>query len=161
MIVHMTLEQAELLATLCSSLRPDWGVNGIVAALEPLATTVDATLLTLALLHAANDPTNQTPAIIKHPGPHWDKARATTPPLPKAEARKPLRQLDNDTSPMCPQHPTVREWACKTCNIPAPPPANFREMIEAAAEKSRAERQALLTQIAPALDAANERMNPE
>lgn len=143
MTSHMTLEQAELLATLTSSLRPDWGVTGIVTALEKVAGSTDAALLTLALIHAATDPANRTPAIIHHPGPHWDKARGTLPP-PAPPKPRTSRQVNNDTSPMCPNHPEVHDWQCGQCNTPAPPPPNFKELIEAAAEKARAERAALL-----------------
>lgn len=148
MLAHMTLEQAELLATLTSSLRPDWGMAGILKALEPLASTIDAKILALALLHAANDPTNESPAILKYPGPHWDRAKAATrstthqptPAPAKTREKPPYRPRNADTSPMCANHPELHEWECKTCNIPAPPPPNFREMIEAARQERLKER---------------------
>jgi hypothetical protein len=143
MTSFMTYEQAEMLATLTSSLRTDWGVPGIVAALEKVASTHDAMELTLATLHAADDPSNRTPAIIALPGRHWDLARGTV-IAPRASFTP---GTSNDTSPMCPQHPDLHEWECKTCNVPSPKPPTFDELVAAAAEQARAERASQLTNV--------------
>lgn len=131
---RMSYEQAEMLATLVHSLRPDWGAKGMITALEKLVPTVDATTLTLGLIHASTDPNNRTPAIIHHPGKHWDRARGIATTTRPAE---PKRADGIDTSPMCKNHPELHEWECKTCNQPTPPPPNFRQMIADAAEQFR------------------------
>lgn len=130
---RMSYEQAEMLATLVHSLRPDWGAKGIITALEKLVTTVDATTLTLGLIHASSDPSNRTPAIIHHPGKHWDKARG----IGSHKPAEPRRAAGIDTSPMCPNHPELHEWECKPCNKPTPPPPNFKQMVADAAEQFR------------------------
>lgn len=69
---RITAEAADTLASLVQMLRTDWGHPGIYRALErnaPHATGLD---LTTVLLHAARTSTNKTPAVIDHPGPHWD-----------------------------------------------------------------------------------------
>lgn len=133
----MDEEQAEMLSTLVSSIRPTWHPRGIMKALERSARETDALTLALALLHAAQDPNNQTPAIINHPGPHWDKARGQT--KPKPPTHQPT--LGVDTSAMCQKHPTLHTWECKTCRIKAPKPANFRQLVDQAAEQAKAQRQ--------------------
>lgn len=132
--VYMTQEQAEMLATFTRTLRPDWGQQGIVSALEKLAGTMDAGTLSLGLLHAATTPTNRTPAVITHPGKHWDRARGIGAP---GKPTEPQRSSGIDTSPLCPNHPELHEWECKPCKRPSPPPANFRDLIAEATEQAR------------------------
>lgn len=75
---RITAEAADHLASLVQMLRPDWGHPGIYRALErnaPYAAGID---LATVLMHAARTPTNNTPAIIDHPGPHWDALGAPT-----------------------------------------------------------------------------------
>ena len=125
--------QAEQLAILVQSMRPSWHARGIVSALEKEARKTDALTLTLALLHAAQNPKNQTPAILNHPGPHWDAATGKTKPKPPQT----LNTLGVDTSAMCPKHPTLHSWECKACRVKTPKPANFNELVQKAVEEHR------------------------
>lgn len=135
----MNEEQAELLSTLVSSMRPTWHPRGIMKALERSAREADAITLTMALLHAAQEATNLTPAIINHPGPHWDKARGTH--TPKPTPRPTTTTIGSDTSAMCPKHPHLHSWECKACRVKAPKPANFRQLVEQAKAEVQATRQ--------------------
>lgn len=140
---HMNEEQAEILATFTTTIRPDWDSRKIIAALEKMAPTTEVTQLALALLHAANEPANKQPSIIEYVGPHWDKAAGVVPPPPKPAQNFPVKRQDGiDTSPMCPNHPEKHHWECRTCNRPAPRPANFHQLVADAAEKERLRRQA-------------------
>lgn len=146
---YMTQEQAEILATLTTTLRPDWDQKGIISVLEKLALTMSAGTLTLGLLHAATIPTNETPGILLHPGKHWDRARGIGKPAKPAE---PQRSSGIDTSPLCPNHPELHEWECKACKQPSPPPANFKQMVQEATEAAR---QAMNAALDTVNDAAN------
>lgn len=143
----MNEEQAELLSTLVSSMRPGWHPRGIMKALERSAREADAITLTMALLHAAKDQNNQTPAIINHPGPHWDKARGTH--TPKPTPKPTVTTIGSDTSAMCPKHPHLHTWECKACRVKAPKPPNFRQLVEQAKEEARAQRTTPTTPTTP------------
>lgn len=136
----MTKDQATMTAALVHSIRPDWDERGIVAALAKAVQRGDAALVSIAAIHAARTPTNQTPAVISMDGPHWQKAEGTA-PAPKRIIEPPK---SNDTSADCPSHPGVKAWACKPCRVTTPRPADFHDQVARAAEAAHAARQAQL-----------------
>jgi len=136
----MTPEQAEKTAELVHTIRPDWDVRGIYAALAKAAERADAGRLAIAALHAAMEPTNRTPAVIAMDGLHWQKAEGVA-PAPKRTIEPPRT---NDTSPDCPAHPGTKSWACKHCRTAVPRPVDFDAIRTAANQAARAERRAQL-----------------
>lgn len=130
---YMNLEQAEALSNLVHTMRPTWDVRGIIKTLEKLQHTADSLTLSLALLHAAQDPKNQTPGVLHYPGPHWDKARGTHTGKPKP----PSPTLGTDTSAICPKHPHLHTWECKTCRRKTPKPPNFQQLVDQATQEAR------------------------
>ena len=135
MMNRITQQQAETLARLTASLRPGWDYHGIMAALERHADRTDAHSLSIALLAAAQVPTNETPAVIGYDGKHWDRAVR-----PGAMAPVPPSAPGKDTSPDCPNHPGRKAWECKACEVRTTKPANFEELLQQAVEDARAER---------------------
>lgn len=80
---RLTYEDAEHLAQLISHYRPDWHKPGIVKAIEAHVSTTRPLDLTQAIITAARNSANRTPAVLHHPGPHW--AHTTQDIDPKAE----------------------------------------------------------------------------
>ena len=64
-------DQAQALAALIATLRPDWQPPGILKALSDARTRGTAWDLAHAALYAAQDPSVRTPAVIALPGDHW------------------------------------------------------------------------------------------
>lgn len=77
--------QAEALATLVRSLRPEWDVPGIKTALWNARDRGTAWDVTHAALYAAGDLSNRTPAIIALAGPHWTRGRELGSSDPRGE----------------------------------------------------------------------------
>lgn len=83
MTTNITTRQANAITELVASLRPDWDVRGIMAALRDAAElTTDPTRLAVAATLAAGDPSNRTPKVIGMRGKHWDApTRSADPPV--------------------------------------------------------------------------------
>ena len=133
----ITLKQAEICAAAWHEIRPDWGVPSMMTMLEANATRAPFGELLRAGINAALNPKAKTPAVIFQPGKHWLDAEQSTDPARTS-------WFGNDTSDDCPNHPTVKAWDCRPCRRSDPKPANFRERVEAEAEKLRAARAAKL-----------------
>jgi hypothetical protein len=83
----------------------DWQVPGIEAALVEHADMADESELVIAMIRAAMNPVNRTPAIIAHPGPHWREAEEVRYAPPKvADLCAECQQPDG------PNHPRDHVW---------------------------------------------------
>lgn len=71
MMNEITRPQAEALAELVHTLRPEWDPQGILAALAKARDRADAPTVAIAAIRAAATPTNRTPAVIPLSGDHW------------------------------------------------------------------------------------------
>lgn len=95
---RLTYEQAEQLAVIIQTQRPDWNTAGIITALEVHVADTDALTLTAAITHTALNPQNRTPAALHHTGPHWvthTPSTAHTPPCPIPDHHKAGRKAHN------------------------------------------------------------------
>jgi hypothetical protein len=135
MMTHNPISQpmAHAAAVLTHQIRKDWDVAGIMPVLERNATRADAFTLIIALLTAAQEPTNRTPAVLDHDGAHWQRAQARN---AKRVAVRPA-----DANPECANHPGVLDWQCEPCHQRTPKPENFHQLVEQAAEAARAEKE--------------------
>jgi hypothetical protein len=70
-IQPMSHQQATTLAAFVHTLRPDWDVPGIVAALGQVRDRAVAGEVAVAAIRAATDHGNRTPAVIAMDGKHW------------------------------------------------------------------------------------------
>ncbi|WP_102508142.1 hypothetical protein [Sanguibacter massiliensis] len=67
----ITRDQAQALAALIATMRPDWQTPGILKALSDARARGTGWDLAHAALYAAQDPSVRTPAVIALPGDHW------------------------------------------------------------------------------------------
>lgn len=81
MASQITRVQADALAALVASLRPEWDVRGIVKALFDARERGSAHDVAHAAINAAADLTHRTPAVIALAGPHWPSRPDVTAPL--------------------------------------------------------------------------------
>lgn len=99
----ITDDQARALATLVATLRPDWGIPGVRAALHQARHRAPAHELAIAAIRCTRGDA-RTPAVIAMDGPHWVG-------LPVAETR--------ETRPRkCPEHGLpvrVSDGMCASC----------------------------------------------
>lgn len=131
MTQKMTENQARHVAAFVNELRPDFGIPGIMAALEKALDRGSADELAVAMIRVAGSPKARTPMVVTMDGPHWtggDQAPATS---------VDRRPDSNDQSPDCVNHPGVKEWECKDCARFSPPPSNFADMVAAAKAEKR------------------------
>jgi hypothetical protein len=77
--------QAEALAVLVRTLRPEWDVPGVKSALFKARDRGNAFEVIHAALYAAEDLANRTPAIIALAGPHWTRGRELGSSNPRGE----------------------------------------------------------------------------
>lgn len=89
----MTKGQADATATLVATLRPDWDVRGILAALAIAKDRGSAADVAVAAIRAASVPSNRTPAVIPLAGPHWPTT--TTGPADGPWDRRPCHRCRN------------------------------------------------------------------
>lgn len=93
MTSSITNRQANAIAELVASLRPDWDIQGIMSALRAAAQlTADPARLAVAAALVASDPANRTPKVIGMRGKHWDT---------------PTRSTDQPVTARCPK---CRDW---------------------------------------------------
>lgn len=102
----ITKDQAQALAALVATLRPDWDAQGVMAALSKARDRGNAYELAHAAIAAAATPTNRTPAVIGMAGAHWE------PPAPAAPSQVPPAGM-----PRCAAYGHDHETAhnCRTC----------------------------------------------
>lgn len=76
----MNPRQIEAIARCVATLRSDWDVRGIEAALAKVDPKRTAYETAVAAIKAAQDPGNRTPATIAFTGPHWgERTRSRAP----------------------------------------------------------------------------------
>jgi hypothetical protein len=67
----LTPAQVAAIAVCVNSLRDEWDVYAISAALARVDTKKSAAEVAVAAIKAAADPTNRFPSVISFAGPHW------------------------------------------------------------------------------------------
>jgi len=109
-MMPITQSQGQTLTALLHTIRHDWDLAGIRAALRKAAEIGAFPDIAVAACRCAANPDMRTPALIAEPGPHWQGLAAG------------LRQVPA----MCTDHPTQRARACPTCfELRRPQPATF------------------------------------
>lgn len=85
--------QADKLAAFIASFRADWDPPGIKAALARARDRGDVATVAIAAIRAASEPSNRTPAVITHDGPHWRERAAETGQRPPVFRRETIRSV--------------------------------------------------------------------
>jgi len=109
----MTLNQSQgqALTALLGTLRKDWGLSGITAALKKASPLGSAADIAVAACRVAANEQIRTPALIAEPGPHWQGLTAGSRLAPV----------------MCQDHPERKAGGCPECwEARRPPPADFK-----------------------------------
>ena len=109
----MTLSQSQgqALTALLGTLRKDWGLSGITAALKKASPLGSAADIAVAACRCAANEQIRTPALIAEPGPHWQGLTAGSRLAPV----------------MCQDHPAQKAGGCPECwEARRPPPADFK-----------------------------------
>ena len=112
----LTKTQGELLCQLVHSLRRDWDMPGIEAAVREAARTRPAAVVAAAMLATAANPDARTPKAVLGAGPQWDPTRAALTPDPP--------------HPRCEPHGVT--WPCRECGDTTPGvqcPDDIRELL--------------------------------
>jgi len=79
----MSREQADAIAVLVHTLRPEWDVRGTMTALAQCRER-EPSAVAIAAVRAATTESNRTPAVIPLAGPHWDNPGVTRAPAAPA-----------------------------------------------------------------------------
>jgi len=97
----MTLSQSQgqALTALLGTIRKDWGLAGITAALKKASPLGSAAEVAVAACRVAANEGMRTPALIAEPGPHWLGLAAGSRLAPV----------------MCVTHPEQKAGACAEC----------------------------------------------
>jgi len=92
------------------TIRRDWGLAGITAALKKASPLGSAAEVAVAACRCAANPDMRTPALIAGPGPHWQGLAAGSRLAPQ----------------MCVTHPEQKAGGCPECfKAAVPKPADF------------------------------------
>ena len=108
----MTLSQSQgqALPALLHTIRRDWGLAGITAALKKASPLGSAAEVAVAACRCAANPDMRTPSLIADPGPHWQGLAAGSRLAPA----------------MCVEHPEQKAGSCQECvKAAVPKPAGF------------------------------------
>ena len=108
----MTLSQSQgqALTALLHTIRRDWGLAGITAALKKASPLGSAAEVAVAACRCAANEDMRTPALIADPGPHWHGLAAGSRLAPV----------------MCVTHPEQKAGSCEACvKAAVPKPAGF------------------------------------
>lgn len=116
--LRLTRSQGEALTTLVGTMRKDWDLPGVRAAIRQAAEIGPAFDVIVATVRAAANTEARTPAFIPSPGPHW-QGTATGSHQPPT---------------MCGLHPEQRALRCPEC---ATTPTATPEQIAAARQRAR------------------------
>ena len=73
----MNPNQIQAIAAVVASIRPEWGEQGIRAALIKIENR-DPFDVTIAAVKAAREQSNRTPGVIPQMGPHWVEAKPSS-----------------------------------------------------------------------------------
>lgn len=98
----MNPRQIEAIARLVATLRSDWDVRGIEAALGKVDANKTATETALAAIKAAADPANRTPRVIAFAGTHWGDPRGRSKAPEHWQPPRPCPSCNNVHNPGAP-----------------------------------------------------------
>ena len=114
---QLTRSQGEALTALLHTLRRDWDLAGIRAALRKAGELGPAVDVAVAACRVAANWEARTPALIAEPGTHWQG-------LATGQRLAPV---------MCPEHPDQRLGLCRPCvDARTPMPDEIRELARQA-----------------------------
>jgi len=106
----LSQSQGQALTALLHTIRRDWGLAGITAALKKASLLGSAAEVAVAACRCAANPDMRTPALIADPGPHWQGLAAGSRLAPQ----------------MCATHPEQKAGGCPDCWAERKPkPASF------------------------------------
>jgi hypothetical protein len=105
----LNISQGQALVALLGTLRKDWGLAGITAALKKASPLGSAAEVAVAACRCAANPDMRTPALIADPGPHWQGLAAGSRLAPV----------------MCVTHPEQKAGSCAECFKAAVPRADL------------------------------------
>ena len=106
----LTAAQGQALTALLGTIRKDWGLPGITAALKKASPLGSAAEVAGAACRCAANPDMRTPALIADPGPHWHGLAAGSRLAPV----------------MCVTHPEQKAGGCPECvKAAVPRPEDF------------------------------------
>lgn len=118
MLNRLTRSQGEALLALVGTMRKDWDLPGIRAAIQKAAEIGPGSDVIVATVRAATNLEARTPALIPSPGPHW---QGTT-----TGGRQPATP--------CGLHPEHRALGCPECKAT---PVATPEQIAAHRQRAR------------------------
>ena len=103
MHAQITGDQARALAMLVHTLRPEWGVPGIAAAIYAAKDKAGTEQVIMAAVRLARRHDLRSPAVLAEDGPHWSVDRS--------------EGLDTDKFARCtkPGHQSYPAWKCGAC----------------------------------------------
>lgn len=101
MLIPLTRSQGEALLALVGTMRKDWDLPGIRAAITKAAEVGSGHDVIVATVRAATNLEARTPALIPQPGPHWQNTTAG----------------GHQPPTMCGIHPTHRALRCPECAV--------------------------------------------
>ena len=105
----LSQSQGQALTALLHTIRRDWGLAGITAALKKASPLGSAAEVAVAACRCAANPDMRTPALIADPGPHWLGLAAGSRLAPV----------------MCVAHPARKAGGCPECFKAAVPRADL------------------------------------
>ena len=105
----LSQSQGQALTALLHTIRRDWGLAGITAALKKASPLGSAAEVAVAACRCAANPDMRTPALIADPGPHWQGLAAGSRLAPQ----------------MCMTHPEQKAGSCPECFKAAVPRADL------------------------------------
>jgi len=107
--MSLSQSQGQALTALLHTIRRDWGLAGITAALKKASPLGSAAEVAVAACRCAANPDMRTPALIADPGPHWQGLAAGSRLAPQ----------------MCVTHPEQKAGSCAECFKAARPRADL------------------------------------
>jgi len=106
----LSQSQGQALTALIHTLRRDWGLAGITAALKKASLLGSAAEVAVAACRVAANEGIRSPSLIADPGPHWQGLAAGSRLAPV----------------MCQIHPARKAGGCVDCqSMSVPKPADF------------------------------------
>jgi len=107
--MSLSQSQGQALTALLHTIRRDWGLAGITAALKKASLLGSAAEVAVAACRCAANPDMRTPVLIADPGPHWSGLAAGSRLAPQ----------------MCVTHPEQKAGSCVECFKAAVPRADL------------------------------------
>ena len=107
----LSQSQGEALTALLHTIRRDWGLAGITAALKKASPLGSAAEVAVAACRVAANEGIRSPSLIADPGPHWQGLAAGSRLAPI----------------MCVTHPEQKAGSCQKCtDLAVPKPDGFK-----------------------------------